>query len=112
SMVATPYPCLLCTQRATTVPTASQQDSLLRQPRRFKVQPQLIDKRVPLDVVPHRMEERGVGEAGQVERVGQVALQLRDGLGVRRWLRRRAPLLEQPIHPRIAVARPPEASGR
>src|SRR5262249_30626140 len=77
---------------------ATSRPPLLCQPRRFEVQMQFIDKRVPLDVDPHRMEERGVGEAGQVELVGQVALQPLDGPRVRRRIRCRAPLLEQLIH--------------
>src|SRR5215470_7492879 len=58
------------------------------------------------------MVERRVGDASQVELVSQVGLQLLGGLRVRRWLRRRPPLLEQLIHLRIAVAREVEGGGR
>src|SRR5262249_61072676 len=58
------------------------------------------------------MEEGSISEASQVELVSQIALQPLDSLRVCRRLRRRAPLLEQLIHPRIAVACEVEWGGR
>src|SRR5215475_8997048 len=86
--------------------------ALALQPRRFEMQMQFIDERISLDAIPHPMEERGIGEASHVELVGQVVLQLLGSLRVRCWICRRPPLLEQLIHPRIAVLREVEGSGR
>src|SRR5215467_12109827 len=86
--------------------------ALAFQPRRFEMQMQFIDERKPLDAILYPVEERGVGQASQVELVGQVVLQPLGDLCVRRRIRRCPPLLEQSIHLCIAVLCDIEGGGR